>query len=359
MPKNPPPRFSPPPLDVDSATRWVLQRAFGPPDMPLSAAETPGDALQRAGALGVGARIGARTAAEVLTHDLDTDTAATFGRQTRQALEAALAYDALAATLAEHAAALGAPIVLLKGHALHAGGHAAPGSRTIGDLDILVAEPTVEPLHRALRQAGFRAAPGAGNEQHLPPLAAPGWGIVDLHYLMRGVGDPSTGWLDATAVLSIGEPPEVIPNCWVPDRLLLAAHALAHGIEQHASSPLPYPLPRMIADLTDLLPDEQSWSKAMTQLEERLRTSLQPGELESARDLALGLASGNPLEDLSQGARQLLAHLLAHALDEEYRASLRGHHRRHRWQQARQRGTLLRYANRKLLDLWRRVVAGP
>lgn len=355
MRQRSPTRFRPPPLDVDSSTRWVLRRAFVPPDLPLSASGPLDEALDRAGALGVAARIGDRTPADLLIRDLGQDAAAAFSLQTRRALEAALAYDALATALAEHAAAVGSTIVLLKGYALHAAGHATPGSRTIGDLDILVAEPFADPLHRALRQAGFHPAPGAGNEQHLPPLAAPGWGIVDLHYAMRGVCDASGIWLDAPGALAVGKPREVVPGCWAPDPLLLAAHTIAHGIEQHADSPRRYPLLRMIADLIDLLPGASAWTAALPELEDRLRTTVDPREIAAVRDLTLGLTSGSSPEELAAGARQLLAHLLAHALDYDYRTSLRGRHLRHRLRQARRRGTLLRYVSRKLADLWRHV----
>jgi len=140
--------------------------------------------------------------------------------------------------------------------------------------------------------------------------------------------------------------------------LLLAAHALAHGIEQHASSPLPYPLFRMIADLIDLLSPlspQPGWSAALPQLERRLRTVVEPSEIAAVKDLALGLEATTPPEDLAPGAQLLLAHLLAHTLDDEYRMSLRGRHLRHRFRQARERGTLLRYAHRKLADVWRRL----
>ncbi len=357
MPNSLPTRFRPPPLDADRVTRWVLRRAFGPAYLPLAAPQQSDETLSRAAALGVADRIGARTDADLLTRDVGEETAAGFSRRARKAVEAALAYDVLAEDLAGHAAALGATIVLLKGYALHAAGHSTPGSRTIGDLDILVAEPIAEPLHRALRQAGFRPGPGSGNEQHLPPLEAPGWGIVDLHFSLRGVRGSSGSWSDSTAALAIGKPLEVLPGCWAPDPLLLAAHTIAHGIEQHANSPRPYPLLRMIADLIDLLPDDQAWSEALPQLEEKLQATLESSELEAARNLALGLARGSPPEDLPQGARQLLAHLLAHALDDDYRASLRRRHLRQRFLEARRRRTLLRYSSRKLLDLWRRVAA--
>lgn len=358
MRQRSPTRFRPPPLDVDGTTRWALHRAFGPAALPLSPPKDAGEALGRAGALGVAARIGERTAVELLTRDLVEDGAMAFRRQARKALEAALAYEPLASTIAEHAALQGTPVVLLKGYALHAGGHAVPGSRTIGDLDVLVAESSVEALHQTLKAAGFRPAPGSGNEQHLPPLAAPAWGIIDLHYTLRGVADASGAWLDAAKVLSLGEPREISPNCWVPDRGLLAAHALAHGIEQHADSPRPYPLFRMIGDLIDLLPDDPAWTEALPRLEDHLRATVQPSEIAAARSLALGLTNGTAAEDLTASARVLLAHLLAHTLDLDYRVSLRGRHLRHRFRQARQQGTLLRYGSRKLLDLWRRLQPG-
>jgi len=348
-------RFDPPTLELDGVTLWVLQRAFGPPDLEVAPPADPGAAVACAGALGVATRIACRAAPLALARELGANLAAACEFQARKVLTATLAYDALASRVARHAAELDHPVVYLKGYALHAGGRATPGSRPIGDLDLLVPEDRARPFHDALRGDGFVAAQGAANEQHLPPLAAPGWGVVDVHFSMRGVCDPSGLWLDATRVLGAPGAAELRPGAWVPGPTLLAAHALAHAIEQHGTNPRPYPLLRVVADLQDLLPNTAAWEAGMPSLRAWLHPTLLPAEVEGARELTLALAAGRVPRDPDTGAARLLAHFVAHALDTEYRSSLGGEHLRHRLRQARQRGTLLRYAGRKLRDLWRRV----
>jgi hypothetical protein len=230
----------------------------------------------------------------------------------------------------------------------------APGGRHVGDLDVLIDATGAEDFLRGLEAAGFRPSAGPRNEQLLPPLEAPSWGIVDLHDGLRGVCGASEAWLDASGALAVGEPLEVHPACWVPDRRLLAAHVLAHGLEQHAWSPAPYPLLRALTDLVDLLPDDGAWSDALPELTTWLRYTLSGSELAAARDLSRALEQGRRPESLAPEARRLLDHCLAYSLDDAYRAGLRGRHRRHRIGQAIQRGTLLRYAGRKLSDWWRR-----
>lgn len=348
-------RFDPPPLAVDGTTLWVLRRAFGPANAQTPAPSNPDQALVRAGVLGVAPRIADRTSQECLARELGAGGATAFAREARIALKATLAYDALAATLVQHALDLHHPVVFLKGYALHLAGHSSPGSRPVGDLDLLVGQQQAQPFHAALRQAGFETAVGGANEQHLPPLAAPGWGIVDVHYAIRGVCDESGTWIDAATALGGNGALEAISGGWVPGPSILAAHALAHAIEQHANNPRPYPLLRMVADLQDLLPGAAAWDAAMPSLATSLRPTLEEGEIESARDLVLSLTAGKVPDNPDESAGKLLAHFLAHAMNKEYRSSLRGDHLRHRLRQAHRRGTLLPYAGRKLLDLWRRI----
>jgi hypothetical protein len=248
------------------------------------------------------------------------------------------------------------PAVLLKGAALHAAGWVEPGGRTVGDLDVLVDPVGVEEFLAGLEAAGFKPSDGPRNEHHLPPLEAPGWGVVDLHDTLRGVSDRQGRWLDASGALAAGEPLEVRPACWVPERKLVAAHVLAHALEQHAWSPRPHQLLRTIADLADLLPGPEAWDEAMPELASWLDGTVSGAELGATRDLCLALAAGRGPEALAPEASKVLAHLVLHSLDSDYRESLRGRHHRHRLGQAIRRGTLLRYAGRKLSDWWRRTV---
>lgn len=347
-------RFEPPPLEVDATTRWVLRRAFGPVEDDAPTPD-PGAALERAGKLGLAPRIAARIPEATLRTETNEETGYEFVRQSRRALEAALAYEAIAHTLAQRAGELEIELVFLKGYALHAGGYTRPGGRAIGDLDLLVAADRATALHRALGDAGFTPAEGPANEQHLPPLAAPGWGVVDLHYALRGVCDEAGDWLDAARTIASPGSKEVAPGCWIPGPAVLAAHALVHTLEQHANNPRPYPLLRLLGDLHDILPDDAAWEGAAPMLLGFLAPTLAPEQVRAARALAATLREGQLPGATDSAESLLLAHCLAHALDADYRNALRGRHLRHRLRQARRRGTLLRYAGRKLNDLLRRL----
>jgi Uncharacterised nucleotidyltransferase len=347
-------RFAPPPLVPTAEVRWLLLRAFGPVDADCAAPE-PAAALAMAQRSGLAPRIAARTPDATLDAELG-DAAEKLAEARRLAASHALAYEGVIEAISRVADAIPTPVVLLKGAALHAAGWVAADSRTLGDLDVLVDAGAAQGILAGLEAAGFVPGDGPRNEQHLPPLVAPGWGLVDVHDGLRGVGDATGRWLDASAALAVGEPLEYRPACWVPERTLLAAHTLVHGLEQHAWSPNPYPLLRTLGDLQDLLPGAAAWRAALPGLAAWLRQSVAEAEIGAARDLCLALARGGPLEDLDAAPATLLAHFLAYSLDDAYRAGLRGRHHRHRLAQAWRRGTLLRYAGRKLSDWWRRAV---
>jgi hypothetical protein len=347
-------RFDPPRLAVTPEIRWLLLRAFGPPEAECPPPDAAA-AVERAQRCGLAPRIAARAPVATIAAELGPEAPA-LARARRLAASHALAYEGVIDALSRVADAIPRPVVLLKGAALHGAGWVASGGRHVGDLDVLVDAAGVADFLAGLEAAGFRPSDGPRNEQHLPPLEAPGWGIVDLHDGLRGVSDAAGRWLDASGALAVGEALEVRPACWVPERRLLAAHVLAHALEQHAWSPNPYPLLRAVGDLADLLPDAAAWNAAMPEITGWLRDTLSGAELAAARELCLALRDGRPPEALADEPARLLAHFVAYSLDDSYRAGLRGRHRRHRLGQAWRRGTLLRYTGRKLSDWWRRAV---
>ena len=342
-------RFSPPPLALDDDQRWLLLRAFGPSHA-IAPSPDPERVLALAKRSSLASRIAKRTPPEQLTAELGA-SANQFAAATRKSLRHALAYEALAATVAGIARDLGSPLIVLKGVALHLAGHIAAGSREIGDLDVLIADDRLENLQRALFAAGFEPAAGESNEHHLPPMRAPGWGVIDVHFTVHGVTSGDTeSWLTATQAAAAAKATANIPGLLLPNRELLAAHAVAHGIDQHGLSPLPLPLLRMVADLADLLPTAADWQHHLPALAQRLRASVSHRELAAIATLCEQLTAGRSPEPATSPAAILLAHLLAHAFDPEYRAGLGRRHFRHRLRHAWQRGTLLRYAARKLAD---------
>ncbi len=340
-------RFAPPPLPSTPELLWLLARGFGPPDGPAPPLDEVDRAWNLAAATGLGARIAARTGAERLEAELGP--LAGVARQAAEtALAHALAYEGVAAEVGAVARAVDVPVIALKGMALHLGGYAAAGSRHLGDLDLLAPTDGAPRLHRALREAGFRPSGDPRNEHHLPTLEAPGWGKVDLHDRLRGVAAPNGRWLDASAVaIDAGRGRDGVA---VPAAAPLAAHLVAHGIDQHAFAPQPFPLLRSIADLADVLAPSADRAAVRSEVTALLAASLSADEADGAFDLVDLLDRGGmPSEGTS--AHQLLAHLIAHATDSRYRAGLEWRHRRRRLRDAWRQRRLLSLAARKWRDL--------
>lgn len=344
-------RFKPPPLELSIDLRWLLMRAFGPPGQAVDRPD--GDNTGRlARESGLAPRLSQRTPLELLKDELGR-AAGLVAAGSRQALQHAIAYESIAETVAQAGADLGARIVALKGFALHAAKISAPGSREVGDIDLLLDPAVGLELHSHLASSGFEANRGPANDQHLPPLAAPGWGVVDLHFAIRGVEGEKGKWLGASDVLDRVGSSVTATGVWVPDRALLAAHAISHCIEQHSLSPNPYPLLRAVGDLLDLLPASEDWETAWQELETWLEGTVSLDELSALRDLCLLLGSGRSPGQDAPGPARLLAHFIAHRFDATYRCSLTSSYRLRRLAQARRQGTLLGYARRKLTGLWR------
>lgn len=346
-------RFRPPEVDPSPETRWALWRALG-----AVAAEPPISfvaelAFDEAARLGLAPRIAARVPRSELARQLGADQAERFAAALRATASRALRYEQLAAELCDVAQERGIPVLFLKGLALHLAGHSRLGSRPFGDLDLLTPSGAAAGLWQALVDRGMRPAPGAANEQHLPPLQSDVWGVVDVHFALHGLVDPEGGWWTAEGLLAAGlvEPTRAISGGHVPVRDVLAAHCLVHGIEQHGLAPGRHGLLRMLGDLQDLLPAAADWRAFLDTRGPWLARSLSLLELEAVHELRSALEEGRlPEPESVEGL--LLRHLLAAATDERYRRALKGRHLRWRLARARQEGRLVRYMLRKLPRPW-------
>ncbi len=333
--------LDPPPLAPGEAQRWVLAHAYGP--LAESPEAAPGvDKVARRS--GLAPRLAARWRHAAIACDW-------FEAARRQAASHYVAYGDLVETLSELASQAGERIFLLKGFALVAGGFAKAGSREVGDLDILAETTFAVALSSLLQAQGFTPATGQRNEHHLLPLRAPGWGVLDIHDRLRGVGYRGE-WMRAEAVGDHDGAAEHRPGCWIPSRSVMTAHTLAHGFDQHVMSPNAYPLLRVLGDLIDLAEGPPPWHPP-SDVEKLVAHSIAGDDLRALYSLLSSLASGR-LPATGSGAGRLLAHCLAHTFDPSYRQSLRRRHRRHRLKEATRRGTLVVYARRKFLDWWRR-----
>lgn len=347
--------FSPPAIEPSAEMRWLLRRAFGP--AVDASDDDPGDVEEvwrLARTFNLAPRVAARCGADALREALGASTAERFSHAHRTVVAATLAYEQLAGEVAREAARRSVPLLFLKGFALHLERLGPVGSRPFGDLDVLAPEERAAELHAGLVQNGFRALAAPANERHLPPLAAPRWGSVDLHFKLVGL---ETGSLDATfaSLEKTGQcrPLEALAGrCLVPRRPLLAAHLIVHALRQHSNRPATYPLFRLLADLGDLLPATSDWRSFRRDGYGLIERRVGSAELDALETLAGCLAAGElPTRGASDPspAGLLLRHILAAQLDSGYREWLRVRHTAARLGEARREGRLLPYLGRKLL----------
>jgi hypothetical protein len=331
-----PVRFRPPPVVMSPAVLWMLRRAFGPPGAPAPEV-TSAAALALCRRFDLAGRVAARQGRGRLAVELGAGGAAGFAREQVAAAGMGMRLSALASRVAEAAAELGIPLVLLKFAALELSGALAPGSRSACDVDLLVPETGAEALQAALAARGFSPSGLPGLEHQLPALAGPE-GVVEIHRILLGVrlaGDRSATFADLEREGLLLPLPELPGRAAIPTPAVAIAYALVHGLGQHGWWPQSYSLFKMMGDLIDLgfggsggsggvevgggsldFPAVGTWIAA----------DVPPAEVEAARRLAAALAAGDDLAawgESGEPAALLLRHLLAGLLDPGYERSLR------------------------------------
>lgn len=228
----------------------------------------------------------------------------------------------VAREVAESAASLGVPVVLLKGAALEATKRVAPGSRWSADVDVLVPEGSIEALAAALAARGFLATDGVPECEHqlLPLERAPGERI-ELHRFLPGVSRPGlrrfAGFEDLEAAGALIALEGWPPGTRAPSAGVLAAHALVHGIAQHGLAPRSYPLSRMLADLVDLGAVGSEGNALMAEARGWTARHVTAAEAAVVRTTIDALAAGRVLNS------PLLDHVVAGLLDDRYVESLK------------------------------------
>jgi hypothetical protein len=309
-------RFRPPRSPLPAEARWALLRAFGPAGRPWNGPLDPERAIEMARALDLAPRIATRVAIPCLVAELGEERARRLTAARGVAAVSSTELIETARLLALTAAEAGIPIVLLKGIALQARGFVSIGARWMSDVDVLVAEPAVEPLADALRASGFETLAGTvACEHQMPPLRRAGQ-TLEIHRFLPGVVPPGETSFATTETLLRQQALEPLfgwpKGTRVPSPHVLAAHALVHGIAQHGFAPRSYPLTRMLADLADLgagaVAAAFSWAAPHVSAEEARAVS----------ELLLELAAGALPE-----ASPLLAHAVFGLTDARYAASLR------------------------------------
>lgn len=322
-------RFQPPLLEAPAELHWVLVRGFGRPGQPRWQGLNGESALAMARRLDVAARIAGRNPAGELAREVGEDVAAQLVELYHQAAAEMARVTGMATMLAEIAAAERVPLVFLKFVALHLQGAVALGTRRAADVDVLLPEEAASSFQRALERRGFFLPSTRIRFYQLPAMFR---GVtVEVHSRALRLCPPGTvraatfSELDAAGMLKRRQ--ELPGECFVLDRQLLLAHAIAHGIDQNALRPWRYPLLRMVADLVDLDFSPAEKDVFMNAGYQWIRDVVSVQEVEAAVHLAHGLASGRVAELLSEQqsepAALLLRHVVASALDRGYVDSLR------------------------------------
>ncbi len=245
------------------------------------------------------------------------------------------------------------PLLALKGMALLESGSVAIGSRPIGDLDVLTSDEGSRRLTPPLEALGMRPTGEPASRHHDAPLAHPELGLLEIHRRLPALSGNGRRGLSAEDLLASGRCRSLSgPSpASIPEPLVLVAHAAAHALDQHGTSPGIYPLTRVVADLLDLADDEgRSPAALLRDATPLLRRSVSARELRALAELCDGLAAGRPL-DLDADAGALLRHAVAGMTDGDYRRRLRlaaglAALRRGDWRRLRQRLSPLAVARR-------------
>jgi putative nucleotidyltransferase-like protein len=315
-------RFRPPQLALSAEIRWMLLRAFGPLGASFADPIEPAATLAMARRFEVSARIAARQGRGRLAAELGSEAADGLGRDRVAATAAGLRLMALAERVAEVAAAVDVPIAFLKFVALERSGLLAAGSRDACDVDILVPEPQAGELWRALVVEGWRDSGLRAPEHHLPALAHPEEGMVEIHTRLLGVRPEgqSSATFESLEQAGLLVPWTDFPGCCsMPAPTVQAAHVLVHGLGQHGYWPSSYSLLKMVADLIDLGAFDDPSPAWLAWVERDVAAE----EAAAVRALCVRLAVGEDPIGWQGPEETLLRHVLAGRLDPEYEEALR------------------------------------
>lgn len=305
--------------------RWLLLRAFGPPDTSFSEAIDPAAALAAARRFEVSPRVAARQGRGRLVAELGSEAAAGLQRDLLATVAQGLRLQALLTDVTAVAAERSIPLVLLKYAALEASGVLDAGARAACDLDLMAPPEHAEELQEALVARGFRSSGLPESEHQLPALIHPAGGVLEVHRLVLGVRPDGAGSATVATLERAGllEPAPGVPGCFLPAREAQMAHALVHGIGQHGFWPDSYPLLRTLSDLVDLGFHGETGTPLARRAMGLVARDVSPEEAEAVRELCAALVAGEDLTSGTSPGALLLRHILAGRLEPDYAAALR------------------------------------
>jgi len=317
-------RFQPPSVDIPTAVRWALGRAFAGPDWRPPTKVDPQAALSWATLLGVEARIAFRSSPEELARELKGDAAQQLFRSRHQSVARGMQLQDLLERLAICRAELELPLVVLRGVALLESGVTAPGARSMGNLDVLVPAGQAKRLARRLLEEGLQASVKTSAHFQIPPLSHPTLGRLQISHRIPGLSAHGSGDATAEDLIRCGlcqESPR-LGGVKLPNNKVMAAHAVTHALDQNGKTPREYPPTRILGDLFDLAADEGEEIRSfLPSCGRYLRRSISKRELQAVGDLCHQLVQGSP-DALRGDSGALIRHVVAGCRDSKYRRSL-------------------------------------
>lgn len=318
-------RFEPPSVEIPAGVRWSLGRAFAEPGWAAPRDVRPEAALSWAATLSVEARIAFRSSPEQVARELREESSRQLFRARHQAVADGMLLQDLLETVAVCGAELDVPLVALRGVALLESGVTAPGSRSFGDLHLLVPVGQAKRLARRLLDEGMQPSARAESTHHLPPLSHPTLGTLRIYRQLQGLSVHGSGDATAEDLIRCGlcrQSPR-LGGVQLPLDSIMAAHALAHSLDHHAHTPRICPPTKMLGDLYDLAADEgEEVEPFILGCGRYIRRCVSKRELQAVSDLCHHLAAGSPAA-YSGDSGALIRHVVAASRDTKYQRSLR------------------------------------
>lgn len=312
--------FRPPHLTLDAELEWVLQRAFGPPTWAASLHVSGQRLVDVALRLDLAARIGSRQPRRLLEQEMGTSAAHRLHEQYVASVARGALLDHTLGQLLDHAKICDISCIVLKHAALVRLGVLRIGARVASDVDVLVPHARAREFQASLEAAGYRDLGLPESSHQLPALQAPSGVLIELHVHVPLVtlapGQPFARADDLVAAgLTIRS-----DGALLPDAAVVAAHAIAHGLMQHAQVPQVCSPLKTFADLADLRlirPDIIDEARAY------LARTMTEADLTNVQILSSALSAGDLALALKGGPGIILRHSLASQLDHRYAIRLR------------------------------------
>jgi len=324
-------RFDPPRVNFSGELRWLLQRAFGPPEQALldTGILDGKAATELAGRFHLAERVGARTSPERLVDELGQEAAGWFREEYARAAARYLVVGSVCRELGEVGRLLEIPTIFLKGAALQLDGRVVPGSRNMADVDVLVPEDRARQLQKALVDAGCNQFETRESEHQLQLLTHRlGLGI-EVHKTIPGVrfeGGPSATANELIEKRFVQTAPGLEDGSFLPNGDVILAHAVVHGIAQHGLSPEGYPMARMLADIQDLGVDAARLAAFLDEGYSWIASDVSREEVNAVVWLVRRLGVGEDPADVAATGDEVgafLRHVVANATDQRYAETMK------------------------------------